>query len=283
MNQPVSDSHHSNAVAVPSPTLLFLFSSLLWRQVVMMFWLLLLSTTETTITTGWVLQHQSPLLPYKMTTRNVPRTSHPTQPPFPRRSRTISGLVPSFVVHLAASPSSSMEDLAREWALRNRDSNQDTTGSSTTATNKTPPSPARSEDSPPPPPQQEQEQRRPLVLAGNWNQTPATLDQAIYLLKLLHANFANHYPIDDDNGQVQLVVFPPFPFLAESLHQLQGSGIHVGAQTMSTNERACTGQVSVSPWDAISSCWEPAIVAVSWEKLWRTSMPKFITVCNTIM
>jgi len=83
--------------------------------------------------------------------------------------------------------------------------------------------------------------RRP-VMAGNWKLNPETYPQAVNLLKLLASNFVNHR-MDD----TETVVFPPFPFLAAALHELEGSGIQVGAQNVGLQESgAYTGEVSAS-------------------------------------
>jgi triosephosphate isomerase len=86
--------------------------------------------------------------------------------------------------------------------------------------------------------------RRP-VIAGNWKLNPKTIAEASQLLKLLHANFVNHRtPAQLD---VEVVVFPPFPFLLEALLVLQGTGIKVGAQNVALQTSgAYTGEVSAS-------------------------------------
>jgi triosephosphate isomerase len=83
------------------------------------------------------------------------------------------------------------------------------------------------------------------VIAGNWKLNPKTITEASQLLKLLHANFVNHRtPAQLD---VEVVVFPPFPFLLEALLVLQGSGIKVGAQNVALQTSgAYTGEVSAS-------------------------------------
>ena len=85
--------------------------------------------------------------------------------------------------------------------------------------------------------------RRP-VMAGNWKLNPETLSEASVLLKLLQANFVNHRTEESD---VEVVVFPPFPFLLEALSLLEGSGIKVGAQNIGLQTNgAFTGEVSAS-------------------------------------
>jgi len=84
--------------------------------------------------------------------------------------------------------------------------------------------------------------RRP-VMAGNWKLNPATFAEASNLLKLLHADFKNHREHDN----VEVIVFPPFPFLSEALHVLEGSGIRVGAQNIGLQTQgAFTGEVAAS-------------------------------------
>lgn len=90
--------------------------------------------------------------------------------------------------------------------------------------------------------------RRPLV-AGNWKLNPQTIGEASNLLKLLHADFVNHRNASTGgSGEgVEVVVFPPFPFLAEALRALEGSGVKVGAQNIGLQKRgAFTGEVSAS-------------------------------------
>ena len=88
--------------------------------------------------------------------------------------------------------------------------------------------------------------RRPLV-AGNWKLNPQTLAEASNLLKLLQADFTNHRDDSSSSSDVEVVVFPPFPFLAEALNSLEGSGIKVGAQNIGLQKSgAFTGEVSAS-------------------------------------
>ena len=91
--------------------------------------------------------------------------------------------------------------------------------------------------------------RRPLV-AGNWKLNPTTFNEATTLLQLLHANFAHHRTSDvdpHDMSEVEVVVFPPVPFLPRALELLEGSGIKVGVQNIGVHTSgAYTGEVSVS-------------------------------------
>jgi triosephosphate isomerase (TIM) len=98
--------------------------------------------------------------------------------------------------------------------------------------------------------------RRRSLVAGNWKLNPSTLAEASNLLKLLHADFVNHRNDDADaeaNGSgsggdsVEVVVFPPFPFLSQALSVLEGSGIKVGAQNVGVHKSgAFTGEVSAT-------------------------------------
>jgi len=88
--------------------------------------------------------------------------------------------------------------------------------------------------------------RRP-VMAGNWKLNPATIAEATQLLRVLHANFVNHRDPSSLASSVEVIVFPPFPFLLEALFVLQGSGIKVGAQNVGLyTTGAYTGEVSAS-------------------------------------
>lgn len=85
--------------------------------------------------------------------------------------------------------------------------------------------------------------RRPIV-AGNWKLNPKTLGEATNLLKLLSVHFLHHERDDDD---VEVVVFPPFPYLSAAVELLAGTGVKVGAQNVGTEtEGAFTGEVSAS-------------------------------------
>lgn len=91
-------------------------------------------------------------------------------------------------------------------------------------------------------------ERRP-IMAGNWKLNPSSLAEASVLLKLLHANFLNHRTSRGSSSfdEVEVVVFPPFPFLLEALYLLQGSGVKVGAQNIALQTGgAYTGEVSAS-------------------------------------
>eukprot|EP00580_Thalassiosira_gravida_P003436 CAMPEP_0201619264 /NCGR_PEP_ID=MMETSP0492-20130828/41165_1 /ASSEMBLY_ACC=CAM_ASM_000837 /TAXON_ID=420259 /ORGANISM="Thalassiosira gravida, Strain GMp14c1" /LENGTH=389 /DNA_ID=CAMNT_0048088097 /DNA_START=1 /DNA_END=1170 /DNA_ORIENTATION=+ len=79
------------------------------------------------------------------------------------------------------------------------------------------------------------------ILAGNWKLNPATLDDAATLLRGL-ADSA-----DDASRSVEVVVFPPFPFLSTAVSMLAGTGIKVGAQNCALETSgAHTGETAVS-------------------------------------
>jgi triosephosphate isomerase (TIM) len=90
--------------------------------------------------------------------------------------------------------------------------------------------------------------RRPLV-AGNWKLNPSTLTDAVTLLQLLQANFLYHRSSDNDDSTtataMDVVVFPPMPFVPAALQLLDGSGVHVGVQNVGLyTTGAYTGEVS---------------------------------------
>jgi triosephosphate isomerase (TIM) len=95
-------------------------------------------------------------------------------------------------------------------------------------------------------PRRPQRRRRPII-AGNWKLNPASRADSMNLLKLLHANFCHQR--NNNNAEVEVVVFPPALFLADALAQLEGSGIKVGAQHVSLVDRkggAYTGEISAA-------------------------------------
>jgi triosephosphate isomerase len=78
---------------------------------------------------------------------------------------------------------------------------------------------------------------RKTVIAGNWkmNLTP---DEAGALAERLAGGAGR-------TTEVDVALFPPFPYLERVLRALSGSGIAVGAQNVAACERgACTGEVS---------------------------------------
>lgn len=85
--------------------------------------------------------------------------------------------------------------------------------------------------------------RRTAIIAGNWKLNPATLPEAINLLKLLSSNFKYHR----DDEMPEVVVFPPFPYLTTAIAELEGTGIKVGAQNIGLETKgAFTGEVAAS-------------------------------------
>jgi len=86
--------------------------------------------------------------------------------------------------------------------------------------------------------------RRP-VIAGNWKLNPATVKEAESLLKLLATNARAFGSSGKDLPEI--VVFPPFPYLATALTLLEGSGIKVGCQNIGLETKgAFTGEVAAS-------------------------------------
>jgi triosephosphate isomerase len=87
--------------------------------------------------------------------------------------------------------------------------------------------------------------RRLPVIAGNWKLNPSTASEARNMLKLLASNFLNQDSISLNN--VEVIVFPPFPFLEAAIQELQGTGIKIGAQNVGTKTKgAFTGEVAPS-------------------------------------
>jgi triosephosphate isomerase len=81
--------------------------------------------------------------------------------------------------------------------------------------------------------------RRPIV-AGNWKLNPTSKEEATELLQGLKASHQG-------NSDVEVIVFPPLPYLSEALSILEGTGINVGAQTASSFEKgAYTGEIAPS-------------------------------------
>lgn len=77
------------------------------------------------------------------------------------------------------------------------------------------------------------------ILAGNWKLNPATLSDVAELCQGLAAKA--------DASRVEVVVFPPFPYLSTAISMLEGTGIKVGAQNCALQTSgAHTGEVAVS-------------------------------------
>mmetsp|Transcript_2172 Transcript_2172/g.6326 ORF Transcript_2172/g.6326 Transcript_2172/m.6326 type:complete len:342 (+) Transcript_2172:3-1028(+) len=82
-------------------------------------------------------------------------------------------------------------------------------------------------------------QGRVPILAGNWKLNPATLSDA--------ANLCQGLAAKADASRVEVVVFPPFPYLSMAISMLEGTGIKVGAQNCAlATSGAHTGEVAVS-------------------------------------
>ncbi len=90
--------------------------------------------------------------------------------------------------------------------------------------------------------------KRTPIIAGNWKLNPATLPEAINLLKLLSSNFEYHRGASSsDDITPEVVVFPPMPFLSAAIAELDGTGIKVGAQNIGLETKgAFTGEVAAS-------------------------------------
>ena len=90
--------------------------------------------------------------------------------------------------------------------------------------------------------------RRRPVIAGNWKLNPATVGEAKTMLKLLASNFVNHDRAHMASSEgVEVIVFPPFPYLSIAIEELEGTGIKVGAQNCGTQTKgAFTGEVAPS-------------------------------------
>lgn len=86
--------------------------------------------------------------------------------------------------------------------------------------------------------------RRPIV-AGNWKLNPSTRDEALELLRGVAAWRAAR----DDDDDVEVVVFPPLPFLGDAVAALREAGVGVGAQNAGAYDDgggAFTGEIAPS-------------------------------------
>ena len=84
-------------------------------------------------------------------------------------------------------------------------------------------------------------QGRLPIIAGNWKLNPATLSDVTNLCQGLASQVA------DAGRGVEVVVFPPFPYLSTAIHAFEGTGIKVGAQNCALQTSgAHTGEVAVS-------------------------------------
>jgi len=67
------------------------------------------------------------------------------------------------------------------------------------------------------------------------------------MLKLLASNFINHDRANTINGNVEVVIFPPMPYLTVAIEELEGTGIKVGAQNVGIQTKgAFTGEIAPS-------------------------------------
>ena len=91
------------------------------------------------------------------------------------------------------------------------------------------------------PPAAPSAQGRLPIIAGNWKLNPATLSDVANLCQGLASK------VDDASGLVEVVVFPPFPYLSTAISMLEGTGVKVGAQNCGLQTSgAHTGEVAVS-------------------------------------
>eukprot|EP00543_Licmophora_paradoxa_P017514 CAMPEP_0202474056 /NCGR_PEP_ID=MMETSP1360-20130828/92178_1 /ASSEMBLY_ACC=CAM_ASM_000848 /TAXON_ID=515479 /ORGANISM="Licmophora paradoxa, Strain CCMP2313" /LENGTH=726 /DNA_ID=CAMNT_0049101153 /DNA_START=63 /DNA_END=2239 /DNA_ORIENTATION=- len=91
--------------------------------------------------------------------------------------------------------------------------------------------------------------RRRNIIAGNWKLNPPTVEQASDLLGVLSSIIRHHHssPQSDVEELPEVVVFPPHPYLWRAIHELDGTGVKVGAQNVGLeSEGAFTGEVAPS-------------------------------------
>eukprot|EP00529_Nitzschia_sp_RCC80_P029736 CAMPEP_0113493758 /NCGR_PEP_ID=MMETSP0014_2-20120614/28758_1 /TAXON_ID=2857 /ORGANISM="Nitzschia sp." /LENGTH=311 /DNA_ID=CAMNT_0000387633 /DNA_START=111 /DNA_END=1046 /DNA_ORIENTATION=- /assembly_acc=CAM_ASM_000159 len=91
-------------------------------------------------------------------------------------------------------------------------------------------------------------QRQP-IMAGNWKMNPATEDDATALGSALTELLGDETcAIDAENEMcVEVVVFPPFPFISKVKDRVEDAGISVGAQQVFFEDKgAYTGSVACS-------------------------------------
>jgi triosephosphate isomerase len=94
----------------------------------------------------------------------------------------------------------------------------------------------------PAPPQVAATTKRKSIVAGNWKLNPSNQEEAIQLLQGLKQQ-AHQQQFDD----VDIVIFPPLPFLSQALSILQHTNIQIGAQTSSEYiDGAYTGEIAPS-------------------------------------
>lgn len=80
---------------------------------------------------------------------------------------------------------------------------------------------------------------RGYLVAGNWKMNGSTAQNAALIDGILTGA--------DAADSIELLICPPFPYLAHVAASLRGSGVSVGAQTLSEHEKgAYTGEISGS-------------------------------------
>lgn len=91
-------------------------------------------------------------------------------------------------------------------------------------------------------------QRQP-IMAGNWKMNPGTESEAVALASSLTKILGDETcAVDEENELcVEVVVFPPHPFISKVKDEVEEVGITVGAQSVFFEDKgAYTGSVSVS-------------------------------------
>lgn len=74
---------------------------------------------------------------------------------------------------------------------------------------------------------------RQPIMAGNWKLNPGTVQEADALAKGVAAAMGDETcAISEDAMCTEVVVFPPFPFIASVVDDLENVGVGVGAQSI---------------------------------------------------
>jgi len=90
---------------------------------------------------------------------------------------------------------------------------------------------------------------RQPIMAGNWKMNPTTEDESLELASGLTNILGDETCAIDDSDEmcVEVVIFPPFPFLAKTGDVASEAGITLGAQSIFFEDKgAYTGAVSAS-------------------------------------
>lgn len=90
---------------------------------------------------------------------------------------------------------------------------------------------------------------RQPIMAGNWKLNPATEDEALALARGVAELLGDETcPISDEEDMcVEVVVFPPYPFISKVKDAVEDVGVTVGAQSVYFQDSgAYTGSVSTS-------------------------------------